>query len=84
MYYLDLGFVEEAVDLEFDGYGKLVTAEDLRAEKAREMALRRGGWTVGRTEWKELFAPERLVRRIADFFPPKVAGRARRRRDLWL
>ena len=48
------------------------------------MALRRGGWTVGRTEWKELFAPERLVRRIADFFPPEVAGRARRRRDLWL
>ena len=84
MYYLDLGFVEEAVDLEFDGYGKLVTVEDLRAEKAREMALRRGGWTVGRTEWKELFAPERLVRRIADFFPPAVVGRVRRRRDLWL
>ena len=84
VYYLDLGFVEEAVDLEFDGYGKLVTVEDLRAEKAREMALRRGGWTVGRTEWRELFAPERLVRRIADFFPPAVVGRVRRRRDLWL
>ena len=84
VYYLDLGFVEEAVDLEFDGYGKLVTVEDLRAEKAREMALRRGGWTVGRTEWRELFTPERLVRRIADFFPPAVVGRVRRRRDLWL
>ena len=84
VYYLDLGFVEEAVDLEFDGYGKLVTVEDLRAEKAREMALQRGGWTVGRTEWRELFAPERLVRRIADFFPPAVVGRVRRRRDLWL
>ena len=84
VYYLDLGFAEAMIDLEFDGYGKLVTAEDVRAEKAREMALRRDGWTVGRTEWKELFDPERLVRRVTGLFSPEVVRRARRRGDLWL
>lgn len=83
-YYLDLGFETFLVDLEFDGYGKLATPEDLRAEKRREMALRRAGWDVGRTEWKELFSPERLVRRATELFPPGALRTARRRRDLWL
>ena len=83
-YYLDLGFETFLVDLEFDGYGKLATPEDLRAEKRREMALRRAGWDVGRTEWKELFSPERLVRRVTELFPPGALRTARRRRDLWL
>lgn len=73
-YYLDLGFETFLVDLEFDGYGKLATPEDLRAEKRREMALRRAGWDVGRTEWKELFSPERLVRRATELIPTRGAA----------
>lgn len=83
-YYLDLGYETFMTDLEFDGRGKLVTPEDLRAEKRREMALRRGGWDVHRFEWRELFAPERLVRRVTGLFPPEAVRAARRRRDLWL
>jgi len=33
------------------------------------MALRRAGWDVGRADWKELFALEPLVRRVAALFP---------------
>lgn len=83
-YYLDLGYGTFMINLEFDGYGKLATPEDLRAEKRREMALRRGGWDVHRFEWRELFAPERLVHRVTGLFPPEAVRAARRRRDLWL
>jgi len=83
-YYLDLGYGTFMINMEFDGYGKLATPEDLRAEKRREMALRRGGWDVHRFEWRELFAPERLVRRVTGLFPPEAVCAARHRRDLWL
>lgn len=83
-YYLDLGFEAFLLDLEFDGYGKLVTPEDLRAEKRREMVLRRAGWDVGRVEWRELFTPEHLVRRVTGLFPAGAVRMARRRRGLWL
>ncbi|MDO4900724.1 hypothetical protein [Actinomyces sp.] len=83
-YFLDLAVNSAMVDLEFDGYGKLATAADVRAEKQREMVLRRGGWTVHRFEWRELADPERLVRRVEGLFPAEVMRGVRRRRDLWL
>ncbi|MBW3069782.1 MULTISPECIES: hypothetical protein [unclassified Actinomyces] len=83
-YFLDVAVDSAMVDLEFDGYGKLATSADVRAEKQREMVLRRGGWTVHRFEWRELADPERLVRRVESLFPPESARGVRRRRDLWL
>ncbi|MDU0349243.1 hypothetical protein [Actinomyces sp. MRS3W] len=83
-YFLDLACEPAMIDLEFDGYGKLATAADVRAEKQREMVLRRGGWTVYRFEWRELRDPERLVRRLESLFPPEAVRGVRRRRDLWL
>ena len=83
-YFLDLGLEEFVFDWEFDGLGKTATPEDLRAEKRRELALRRIGWDVQRFEWRELFAPERLVRRMLGLVPVGAAAAARPRRDLWL
>ncbi|SDM32342.1 hypothetical protein [Actinomyces ruminicola] len=83
-YFLDLAVESAMIDLEFDSYGKLATAADVRAEKRREMVLRRGGWTVHRFEWRELLDPERLVRRVESLFPPATLREASRRRDLWL
>ncbi|NUQ31562.1 MAG: hypothetical protein HOP99_01850 [Dermatophilaceae bacterium] len=40
--------------------------ETLFAEKQREDALRRDGWTVVRVVWADLDDPERLRRRILD------------------
>jgi len=83
-YFLDLSLEEFVFDWEFDGLGKTATPEDLRAEKRRELALRRIGWDVQRFEWRELFAPERLVRRMLGLVPVGAAAAARPRRDLWL
>ncbi|MBE6474590.1 MAG: hypothetical protein E7Z95_03290 [Actinomyces succiniciruminis] len=83
-YFLDVAVDSAMVDLEFDGYGKLATSADVRAEKQREMVLRRGGWAVHRFEWRELADPERLVRRVESLFPPQVMRGVRHRRDLWL
>ena len=83
-YFLDLSLEEFVFDWEFDGLGKTATPEDLRAEKRRELALRRIGWDVQRFEWRELFAPERLARRMLGLVPVGAAAAARPRRDLWL
>lgn len=83
-YFLDLSLEEFVFDWEFDGLGKTATPEDLRAEKRRELALRRIGWDVQRFEWRELFAPERLVRCMLGLVPVGAAAAARPRRDLWL
>ena len=79
-----LSLEEFVFDWEFDGLGKTATPEDLRAEKRRELALRRIGWDVQRFEWRELFAPERLGRRMRGLVPVGAAAAARPRRDLWL
>lgn len=42
------------VVVEFDGMSKYTDAEVLRAEKRREQALRRAGWTVLRLTWSDL------------------------------
>ena len=83
-YFLDLGLEEFVFDWEFDGLGKTATPEDLRAEKRRELSLRRIGWDVQRFEWRELFAPERLVRRMLGLVPVGAAAAAHPRKDLWL
>ncbi|SDN17567.1 hypothetical protein SAMN05216355_10159 [Actinomyces ruminicola] len=84
-YFLDLAWPEYRLALEFDGYGKYRSAEDLRNEKHREMRLRNtGGWRVHRVEWGDLRDREALGRRLVDLFPPCVARLTRRRKDLWL
>ncbi|NUR15638.1 MAG: type IV toxin-antitoxin system AbiEi family antitoxin domain-containing protein [Dermatophilaceae bacterium] len=54
--------------VEFDGAVKYADGrrETLFAEKQREDALRRDGWTVVRVVWADLDDPERLRRRILD------------------
>ncbi|SDM48950.1 hypothetical protein [Actinomyces ruminicola] len=84
-YFLDLAWPEYRIALEFDGYGKYRSAEDVRNEKHREMRLRNAGrWQVHRVEWRELHDRESLGRRLVDLFPPSVARLTRRRKDLWL
>ena len=51
---------------EADGWVKYETIEDLRAEKVREDALRRAGWTIVRWTSDELWStPMLVIARIA-------------------
>lgn len=59
-YYIDLAWPQLRIAIEFDGFMKYVSPEDLRAEKRRELRLRRGGWTVFRLIWKDLRQPDLL------------------------
>lgn len=54
------------VVLEFDGMVKYTHPEALRAEKRREMRLRRLGYVVVRFTWSDLSPPVRLVRTIRE------------------
>lgn len=53
------------VVIEVDGLGKYATAEDLAAEKRRELGLRRAGYVVVRLVWADLSHPGR-VRALVD------------------
>ncbi|ANS78966.1 hypothetical protein SGUI_1570 [Serinicoccus hydrothermalis] len=48
------------VVIEIDGMGKYATAEDLAAEKRRELGLRRAGYVVVRLVWSDLRHPGRV------------------------
>lgn len=82
--YLDLAWPDAMLGVEFDGYAKYTSRADLRAEKAREMVLRRHGWRVLRVEWRELRDPDAVLRRLRAALGGE--GRLRRSpsvRDLW-
>ena len=48
------------VVVEFDGLSKYATAEELAAEKRRELRLRAAGYTVVRLLWSDLDRPEKV------------------------
>ena len=81
-YYIDLAWPQLRIAIEFDGFMKYVSPEDLRAEKRRELRLRRGGWTVFRLVWKDLRQPDLLISRLLGLFPPDSAARDQRVRHL--
>lgn len=83
-FFLDLGWEARKLGLEFDGYVKYGGSEDLRAEKSREMRLRRDGWRIERFEWSEIKKPHELAARLTSLFPADVVRNARPVRDLWL
>lgn len=63
-YRLDLVLAGTRVALEFDGVGKYASVADIRAEKAREEALRTAGWVIVRFQWSDVFRPEGISHRI--------------------
>jgi very-short-patch-repair endonuclease len=64
-YRLDFLFADRKVVGEADGWGKLQSVEDLRAEKTREDALRRAGFTVVRWTSDEVWRrPDAMVSRL--------------------
>lgn len=67
---LDFGWEDLKVALEFDGDSKYFdyepTPQVLRAERKRENALMEQGWSFIRLEWKDLFRPVDVERRIRD------------------
>lgn len=74
-FWLDLGWPEERVGLEFDGAVKYAgTPEEgrrrLLAEKRRHDALRESGWTVLRVTWADLDDPALVVGRVRRVLPP--------------
>ena len=81
-YYIDLAWPQLRIAIEFDGFMKYVSPEDLRAEKRRELRLRRGGWTVFRLVWKDLRQPDLLISHLLGLFPPDSAARDQRVRHL--
>lgn len=62
--WIDLGWPERKIGIEFDGMGKYRDRDDLLAEKQRQDALAEAGWTIIRVTWDELDHPERLMARI--------------------
>ncbi|WP_151525871.1 DUF559 domain-containing protein [Serinicoccus kebangsaanensis] len=54
------------VVVEFDGMAKYGSAEDLAAEKRRELRLQRAGYVVVRLVWADLAHPERIRRLLLD------------------
>lgn len=48
------------VVVEFDGLSKYASAEELAAEKRRELRLRSAGYTVVRLLWSDLDRPARV------------------------
>ncbi len=83
-FFIDLGWEEYRLGLEFDGYSKYSKAKDVRAEKSREMRLRRDGWRIERFEWSDLKDPHALAARLRSLFPAQIVRHARPVRDLWL
>lgn len=70
-YRLDFVWDGPKVVGEADGWGKLQSVEDLRAEKIREDALRRAGFTVVRWTSDDVWrAPNRLVSRLRPLLTP--------------
>ena len=70
---VDFAWPDVGVVGEFDGrikYGRQLAGSDphgvVFAEKLREDALRRAGWTVVRWTWADLKSPRRLVQRLLD------------------
>lgn len=65
---LDFGWRQHKVALEFDGDSKYFdyapTGDVLLAERKREKDLQEAGWIFVRLEWKDLFHPELVIRRI--------------------
>jgi very-short-patch-repair endonuclease len=67
--WIDLGWRDERVGIEFDGRGKygstaaeVVTA--VAAEKRRQEALEDAGWRILRVGWADLDHPEELAERV--------------------
>lgn len=69
-YRLDFGWEDAKVALEFDGDTKYFdyapTPKVLLAERKREKALMEQGWVFVRLEWKDLFQPDEVERRISN------------------
>lgn len=66
----DLGWPQERVLLEFDGFVKYsagsarAAADVVFAEKCRQDAIEEAGWRVLRATWSDLRAPATLARRV--------------------
>ncbi|NHT16446.1 hypothetical protein [Cellulomonas sp. IC4_254] len=80
--WLDLGWPDERVAVEFDGrlkYGRdgREAADAIFAEKRRQDAIEDEGWTVVRVTWRDLDRPAETVARIRRAL--RAAGRRRRR-----
>ncbi len=78
--WVDLGWREERVAVEFDGRVKYGTdgraaADALFQEKRRQHAIEDEGWTVLRVTWPDLDRPAEVVQRVR-----RALRSARRRR----
>lgn len=77
----DLGWPEERLLLEFDGFvkygggGASAAADVVFAEKRRQDAIEEAGWRVLRVTWTDLRAPASLARRVRAAFSARAAGR---------
>lgn len=80
-YDIDLAWPEARVAVEFDGYAKYVSQEDLHQEKRREMRLSAGGWKVLRFDFRDLADTQRVVSRLQSVLP--TTAPLPRPRDLW-
>lgn len=69
---LDFGWEDASVAIEFDGDTKYFDYEPapkvLLAERKREKALMEQGWVFVRLEWKDLFQPREMERRVHEAF----------------
>lgn len=63
-WFIDLAWPASRLAVEFDGYSKYGDAEDLRAEKRRELRLQALGWTVLRFDWAGIGRSEELTTRV--------------------
>lgn len=76
IYFLDLGWAEERVALEFDGMVKYTQTSVLHAEKDRQMTLERAGWCVGRMTWADLRDVAAATDRVRRLLPGASAADA--------
>lgn len=72
-WFIDLAWPVSRLAVEFDGYSKYGTAEDLRAEKRRELRLQALGWTVLRFDWAGIGRADELTMRVRAHLAPGEA-----------